>query len=171
MPSEHHWPYVDAPAARVGDMLPPTDDWPWAIEPTPMPMEEAVYRRDRPADTVVGWHDDTKERNGEIPHGRQLRGDAAQERIRDWHGVPVAMPSSGVIGIRAYWYRRAQGAVSHQEAVEDRDGTGWRHHTDDQGNDFRRRGASTPSTCIRPAAARTSITVLHLERDPSRKSS
>lgn len=30
-------PYVDAAAARVGDMLLPTDDTPWAIKPTPIP--------------------------------------------------------------------------------------------------------------------------------------
>lgn len=30
-------PYVDAAAARVSDMLLPTDDTPWGIKPTPMP--------------------------------------------------------------------------------------------------------------------------------------
>lgn len=41
-------PYVDAAAARVGDMMLPTDDSPWAIQPTPiaratgLAMEEAA---------------------------------------------------------------------------------------------------------------------------------
>jgi hypothetical protein len=30
-------PYVDAAAARVGDMLLPTDDTPWSLKPTPVP--------------------------------------------------------------------------------------------------------------------------------------
>lgn len=32
-------PYVDAAAARVADMLLPTDDAPWAIAPTPLPAQ------------------------------------------------------------------------------------------------------------------------------------
>lgn len=32
-------PYTDAAAAKVGDMLLPTDDTPWAIKPTPMPSD------------------------------------------------------------------------------------------------------------------------------------
>lgn len=36
-------PYVDAAAARVADMLLPTDDTPWAIEPTPIPEVKSQY--------------------------------------------------------------------------------------------------------------------------------
>lgn len=38
-------PYVDAAAARVADMLMPTDDRNWAIKPTPMPELEAVVKQ------------------------------------------------------------------------------------------------------------------------------
>lgn len=37
-------PYVDAAAAKVGDMLLPTDDTPWAIKPTPLPELEAAQK-------------------------------------------------------------------------------------------------------------------------------
>ncbi len=37
-------PYVDSAAARVGDMLLPTDDTPWSIRPTPLPdtLQKAI---------------------------------------------------------------------------------------------------------------------------------
>ncbi|CAN5815293.1 hypothetical protein BH20PSE1_BH20PSE1_01180 [soil metagenome] len=39
-------PYTDAAASRVADMLVPTDDRPWAIEPTPVPSLSADQRAD-----------------------------------------------------------------------------------------------------------------------------
>lgn len=81
-------PYVDASAARVGDMLLPTDDWPWAIEPTPMPdMEEAVAspETDQPIQLSDGTTIQKSEMAKSLIAAATKRGDAAQERIRDWH--------------------------------------------------------------------------------------
>lgn len=38
-------PYVDAAAARISDMLMPTDDKNWAIKPTPLPELEAAVKQ------------------------------------------------------------------------------------------------------------------------------
>lgn len=48
-------PYVDAAAARVGDMLLPTDDTPWSIKPTPMPsgIPAALEQQAGPAAPVA----------------------------------------------------------------------------------------------------------------------
>lgn len=80
-------PYVDASAARVGDMLLPTDDWPWALEPTPMPdMEAALESPD--ADQPVQLSDGTTVQKSvmakSLIEAATQRSDAAQERIRDW---------------------------------------------------------------------------------------
>ena len=80
-------PYVDASSSRVGDMLLPTDDWPWAIDPTPMPdMESAL---DGPAaDEAVQLPDGSSARKGDVAQSllaeARKRSDAAQEHIRDW---------------------------------------------------------------------------------------
>jgi hypothetical protein len=42
-------PYVDAAAARVGDMLLPTDDSPWAIKPTPIASLTGMVTPEQPA--------------------------------------------------------------------------------------------------------------------------
>lgn len=42
-------PYTDAAAAKVSDMLLPTDDTPWSIKPTPIPeMEKALQMLEQP---------------------------------------------------------------------------------------------------------------------------
>ena len=41
-------PYVDAAAARVGDMLLPTDDSPWAIKPTPISSLTGMVTPEQP---------------------------------------------------------------------------------------------------------------------------
>jgi hypothetical protein len=46
-------PYCDAAAARVADMLLPTDDRNWAIRPTPLPQMEAALTDQRPVTAVV----------------------------------------------------------------------------------------------------------------------
>lgn len=52
-------PYVDTAAARVGDMLLPTDDTPWSLKPTPLPdtLKKAIEPKPvmpQPADMAPG---------------------------------------------------------------------------------------------------------------------
>ena len=47
-------PYVDAAAARVGDMLLPTDDSPWAIKPTPIATQTGMASPDEPQGQSAG---------------------------------------------------------------------------------------------------------------------
>ena len=80
-------PYVDASAARVGDMLLPTDDWPWALEPTPMPdMEEVLAspETDQPVQLSDGTVIQKSVMAKSLVAAATKRSDAAQERIRDW---------------------------------------------------------------------------------------
>ncbi len=46
-------PYVDAAAARVSDMLLPSDDRNWSIRPTPLPQMEKALGDARPVDQVI----------------------------------------------------------------------------------------------------------------------
>ena len=80
-------PYVDASSSRVGDMLLPTDDWPWAIEPTPLPEMEASLEGPE-SQQVVQLSDGSTAMRGDVARSilaeAKKRSDAAQERIRDW---------------------------------------------------------------------------------------
>lgn len=68
-------PYVDAAAARVADMLLPTDDRNFSIQPTPIPELEGMP--DVPAEQVDEF------RKG-LEREAQKRAENAQTRIDDW---------------------------------------------------------------------------------------
>ncbi len=94
-------PYVDAAAARVADMLLPTDDRNWGYDPTPVPELDAQKEDTRPVEgvsvpvTQVG-PDGKPVPTGEMRQGTvadlveeklkeaRKRADAAQRRVDDW---------------------------------------------------------------------------------------
>lgn len=92
-------PYVDAAAARVGDMLLPVDDRGWVIEATPVPALAKFAKGEIP-DTIKrqalnanGGNAEAAEAalQQEVDRVRQIVDDAkakaerAQQRIDDWH--------------------------------------------------------------------------------------
>jgi len=92
-------PYVDASAARVGDMLLPTDDRGWKIEPTPIPDLLTLEGGDVPPpmrrelDAKFGADPDMRRAEAErmialatdeLEEARD-KAERAQERIEDWH--------------------------------------------------------------------------------------
>ncbi len=92
-------PYVDAAAARIADMLLPTDDRSWAITPTPIPdlMGASKGKFDRKmlkeaAGMFPGRPDLAKQRLAdataqalEIINEAKDKAEKAQKRIEDWH--------------------------------------------------------------------------------------
>lgn len=106
-------PYVDAAAARVADMLLPTDDRNWAIKPTPLPQMLEAMKDQRPVTDVVqappqkkagfagfmgrlfGQEQAPPGPPQPVPTVAQVAGqakdratqaaDAAQKQIDDWH--------------------------------------------------------------------------------------
>lgn len=94
-------PYCDAAAARISDMLLPTDDRGWAIKPTPIPELVSIAEGEIPRDIrsaiasepdVIANPQKGAEIEQEIIESTKLEIDEAkeiaeraQERIDDWH--------------------------------------------------------------------------------------
>lgn len=82
-------PYVDAAAARISDMLLPTDDRPWAILPTPVPdlIQTIGLLQDQAPQPMafspeqVAQIEDRREKEVE---SAKRSAEAAQKRIDDW---------------------------------------------------------------------------------------
>lgn len=94
-------PYVDAAAARIADMLLPTDDRAWAIKPTPMPEIEDLAQGKIPESTelyaqqafgpeaapgardeyMIGAQADARK----ILDDAKTKAEKAQMKIEDWH--------------------------------------------------------------------------------------
>lgn len=92
-------PYVDAAAARVGDMLLPTDDRAWSLGPTPLPdlagmaegkFPEPILRQalaengGNPDMAKQKLHAAVEEAVAQMKEA-QTKADKAQTRIEDWH--------------------------------------------------------------------------------------
>lgn len=91
-------PYCDAAAARVADMLLPTDDRPWAIKPTPVPELAGVMEGKFPKRQAMAMHlqfgQDPEALAAEIKRAQQEAerviqiakesAERAQTRIDDW---------------------------------------------------------------------------------------
>lgn len=89
-------PYVDAAAAKVADMLLPTDDQNWGIEPTPIPTLTKNKNDTSPLNTPDGQPVMTTDNNGQpvqatvADHVKMIEGKAkdasklAEKRIDDW---------------------------------------------------------------------------------------
>lgn len=91
-------PYVDAAAAKVGDILIPTDDRPWSIKETPLPELIEKAKGGLPDEVIQGMADNqvpeqvaVKVAQTEKAHAEQLlteareKAERAQKRIEDWH--------------------------------------------------------------------------------------
>lgn len=72
-------PYVDAAAARIGDMLLPTDDRNFALDPTPIPDMGDAMRALPNADPVA-----LQAKYDKVKADAKRRADKAQTRIDDW---------------------------------------------------------------------------------------
>lgn len=80
-------PYVDASAARVGDMLLPADDWPWMIKPTPVPeLQEAIDGDDAGQQVMLpdGRVGQKAVLADTLMKEATKRAEAGQARIQDW---------------------------------------------------------------------------------------
>lgn len=83
-------PYVDAAAAKVADMLLPTDDRNWAIKPTPLPELEMIKNSEEPAilpgpdGAPVADGSTIKDKVAELYSDASKKSEAAQKRIDDW---------------------------------------------------------------------------------------
>lgn len=83
-------PYVDAAAARIADMLLPTDDRPWAIKPTPIPdLIEVAAGRIPPAlqqqlQAISGDPAALQQQATLMLAEAQKQADAASKQIEDW---------------------------------------------------------------------------------------
>lgn len=91
-------PYCDAAAARIGDMLMPTDDRAWSIEPTPVPeladlalgkVSEAVKtsihkQATNPEQEQSAVDQAIETAKVQVAEARK-RSERAQTRIDDWH--------------------------------------------------------------------------------------
>lgn len=83
-------PYVDAAAARIADMLMPTDDRNWALKPTPIPeLEQAMQQMQQPQMPQQGgpapMQDPRIAQMMQIKDEANKRAEAAQNQIDDWH--------------------------------------------------------------------------------------
>jgi len=92
-------PYVDGAGARVGDMLLPVDDRPWAIEPTPMPeiigmteskLPKAIREelKAKHGEDKEAYYDELKtlpEKAEEFIKEAREAAEKAQLQIEDWH--------------------------------------------------------------------------------------
>ena len=84
-------PYVDAAAARVGDMLLPSDDRNFAIEPTPIPeMGAAIRQLQDPNIQFMGQNpmqqpgQPQQDPRQQLKQEAEKRSEKAQERVDDW---------------------------------------------------------------------------------------
>lgn len=89
-------PYVDAAAARVGDMLLPTDDRNFVVDPTPIPepteafgialkpVAAAAAQAAQPADPAAQLAAELKDRFEKIKQQATEKAEKAQTRIDDW---------------------------------------------------------------------------------------
>lgn len=84
-------PYCDAASARVGDMLLPTDDRNWSIQPTPIPqlteiakqMQGALPGQGNPEQMAFAAQQ-ANEAQQALEAAKQ-KAESAQKRIEDWH--------------------------------------------------------------------------------------
>lgn len=77
--------YVDGAAARVSDMLLPSDDRPWGITPTPVPELSKIAKSEVPVPRDLdGQQVDMREIAKEVQRIGKEKADAAQTRIEDW---------------------------------------------------------------------------------------
>lgn len=95
-------PYVDAAAARVGDMMLPTDDTPWSIKPTPVPSfgemaAESMPPTDQspmmapgqdlmdPAQRAPSSMTPLAQAMKQAEEAAKAQADGATKQIEDWH--------------------------------------------------------------------------------------
>jgi hypothetical protein len=91
-------PYVEAAAAKVGDILLPTDDRPWSLKPTPVPELQAKAKGKLPLEVIEGMAQvgASEEQAVQVAQAEQEAADAllkeaeekakkAEKRIEDWH--------------------------------------------------------------------------------------
>jgi len=92
-------PYCDAAAARIADMLLPTDDRSWSLQPTPIPELIAISEGDVPADiqqqmAAVPGIDQAKidemtaavvAQAQKLVDDAKEKADKAEKRIEDWN--------------------------------------------------------------------------------------
>jgi hypothetical protein len=80
-------PYTDAAAARIGDILLPTDDKPYAIEPVPIPDllkgMDKVHTINMPDGTRISAEAFQAELDSRMKEA-EVRADKAETRIDDW---------------------------------------------------------------------------------------
>jgi hypothetical protein len=78
-------PYVDFSAGRASDMLLPTDDRAWSIQPTPLP--ELVDQTEN--ERLITGADGSQKTVGQVAQmmidEAKIAADKAQKRIEDWH--------------------------------------------------------------------------------------
>lgn len=113
-------PYCDAAAARIADMLLPTDDRGWAIKPTPVPeligISEGRYPKPMlqaaanafPAQPNMARKQlqDATQQALDVMEAAKEKADRAQTRIEDWHiecqfhsHVRLVIEDAGRIGV------------------------------------------------------------------------
>lgn len=73
-------PYVDAAAARVSDMLLPTDDRNWAIKPTPIAQLDKLLEQKPTSMAQLGMMASVQNMQDEATK----RAEAAEKKIEDW---------------------------------------------------------------------------------------
>lgn len=92
-------PYVDAAAARIADMLLPTDDRSWALKPTPMPdlvgisngrfgpqmLREAAALHPAQPESAKKYLATAAQAAAEVLAEAKEKAERAQKRIEDWH--------------------------------------------------------------------------------------
>lgn len=78
-------PYCDAASARVGDMLLPTDDRNWSIQPTPIPQLTEAAKMQVPQGMEQSQMAQTVQQAQQIMEQAKQKAEAAQKRIEDWH--------------------------------------------------------------------------------------
>ncbi len=77
-------PYTDAAAARVSEMLLPSDDQPYSIEPTPMPQLDALKASGETVETEDGQQVPVAELAKAEDKIARDRAKRAETRITDW---------------------------------------------------------------------------------------
>ena len=90
-------PFCDAAAARISDMLLPTDDRAWGLKPTPIPemeglskgepgmMREAQAAYQNQPEMALNALAQAVQDAAEVMEEAKLKADKAQKRIEDWH--------------------------------------------------------------------------------------
>lgn len=78
-------PYCDAASARVGDMLLPTDDRNWSIQPTPIPQLTEAAKMQVPPGMEQSPMAQAVQQAQQIMEQAKQKAEAAQKRIEDWH--------------------------------------------------------------------------------------